>query len=102
MNISASAKDLLQKLLDIDPKTRITAEQGLLHPWVQGKSASKGYLASPGKIGERRMELMSPKITPEIRANRIRNDKMGGAGLAGAVTSGGEDVIGGRPRKNSI
>jgi calcium/calmodulin-dependent protein kinase IV len=98
MNISASAKDLLQKLLDIDPKTRITADQALQHPWVQGKSASKGYLASPGKIGERRKEFMSPKITPEVRAKRIMGAGTAGTGESAMDGGGG----GGRPRKNSI
>ena len=107
MNISNSAKDLLQKLLDIDPKTRLTAQQALAHPWVQGKSASKGYLASPGKIGERRKELMSPKITPQVRKNIIKEDRgEAGTGVT-SIASGGVNLGigmggGGRPRKNSI
>ena len=110
MNISNSAKDLLQKLLNIDPKSRITAQQALTHPWVQGKSASKGFLASPGKIGERRKELMSPKITPQARKDIIKEDRSGGIGISGVRTgvkngnsnTGFDGGGGGRPRKNSI
>ena len=97
----------MQKLLDIDPKTRLTAQQALAHPWVQGKSASKGYLASPGKIGERRKELMSPKITPQVRKNIIKEDRgEAGTGVT-SIASGGVNLGigmggGGRPRKNSI
>lgn len=29
-----AAKDLVTKMLDPDPKTRITAEQILQHPWI--------------------------------------------------------------------
>ena len=109
MNVSNSAKDLLQKLLDIDPKTRITAQQALLHPWVQGRSASKGFLASPGKIGERRRELMSPKITPQVRKDIIKQDKAGviaelpGIRPGGVMGNESPDIGGGgRARKNSI
>jgi serine/threonine protein kinase len=35
-NISAEAKDLVKKLLELDPKKRYTAEQVMAHPWVVG------------------------------------------------------------------
>jgi serine/threonine protein kinase len=35
-NISADAKDIVAKLLTVDTKKRLTAEQALQHPWVQG------------------------------------------------------------------
>ncbi|EEC50061.1 predicted protein, partial [Phaeodactylum tricornutum CCAP 1055/1] len=37
--LSPSAKDLLNHLLDVNPRTRYSAEQALWHPWVQGKTA---------------------------------------------------------------
>jgi serine/threonine protein kinase len=50
-NLSASAKDLLAHLLNINPSKRYSAEQALVHPWVTGKEAPKGnLLASPGRI----------------------------------------------------
>jgi serine/threonine protein kinase len=50
-NLSASAKNLLSHLLEVDPRKRYTAEQALNHPWVQGQTAPKGnLLASPGRI----------------------------------------------------
>ena len=50
-NLSASAKDLLSKLLCTDHRTRYTAEQALQHPWVKGQTAPKrNLLASPGRI----------------------------------------------------
>jgi len=33
-NISSSAKDFIKKLLTTDPRKRMTAEQGLTHPWL--------------------------------------------------------------------
>lgn len=50
-NVSKSAKDLLNHLLDVNPATRYTADQALHHPWVKGETAPKGnLLASPGRI----------------------------------------------------
>lgn len=39
-NISASAKDLVSKLIVVDPKKRLTAEEAMKHPWITGESAS--------------------------------------------------------------
>jgi len=50
-DLSKSAKDLLNHLLDIDPRRRYTAEQALDHPWVRGETASRdSLLQSPGRI----------------------------------------------------
>jgi len=50
-NLSSSAKDLLSHLLDVDPRTRYTAEEALDHPWVRGVTAPKdNLLASPGRM----------------------------------------------------
>jgi len=71
-NLSSSAQDLLHKLLDVNPKTRITAEQALSHPWVKGKSvAPNNYLQSPCLIGERRKDFKSPR-TPSHILNQIK------------------------------
>uniref|UniRef100_A0A7S2VGY0 Protein kinase domain-containing protein n=1 Tax=Entomoneis paludosa TaxID=265537 RepID=A0A7S2VGY0_9STRA len=50
-NLSSSAKNLLSHLLDVNPRSRYTAEQALAHPWVRGDTAPSGnMLASPGRI----------------------------------------------------
>ena len=36
-SLSPAAVDLLKKLLDPDPTTRITAEAALQHPWIGGE-----------------------------------------------------------------
>lgn len=35
MTISNPAKDLLSKLLDVNPNDRITIEEALQHPWIK-------------------------------------------------------------------
>ncbi|EKU20333.1 serine threonine-protein kinase dclk3 [Nannochloropsis gaditana CCMP526] len=50
-NLSSGAKDLLVHLLDIDPRSRYTAEQALTHPWVSGSMVKRNnYLQSPRGI----------------------------------------------------
>ncbi|XP_047139567.1 calcium/calmodulin-dependent protein kinase type IV isoform X1 [Hydra vulgaris] len=39
-DVSINAKDLVKKLLVLDPKKRLTAKEALAHPWVQGKGAN--------------------------------------------------------------
>ena len=41
-NISTDAKDIVAKLLTVDSKARLSAEQALQHPWVQGKCFGGG------------------------------------------------------------
>ncbi|GAB1599525.1 hypothetical protein Ahia01_000229800, partial [Argonauta hians] len=36
--ISESAKDLVKKMLEVDPEKRITIEQALNHPWIREKT----------------------------------------------------------------
>ncbi len=45
-NISASAKDLVRKLLTVDPTQRYTAKQVLQHPWISGSEASSAPLGA--------------------------------------------------------
>ncbi|GAV75499.1 efhand domain-containing protein/Pkinase domain-containing protein/PseudoU_synth_2 domain-containing protein/EF_hand_5 domain-containing protein [Cephalotus follicularis] len=42
-SISASAKDLIKKMLNMDPKKRITAAEALEHPWIKvdGEASDK-------------------------------------------------------------
>jgi calcium/calmodulin-dependent protein kinase I len=42
--VSDSAKDLISKMLVVDPKVRITAEQALEHPWVKGETAKSDHM----------------------------------------------------------
>jgi len=37
-HVSDSAKDLISKLLVLDPKQRLTAEQALAHPWISNQA----------------------------------------------------------------
>uniref|UniRef100_A0A803KAX3 Calcium/calmodulin-dependent protein kinase type IV n=1 Tax=Xenopus tropicalis TaxID=8364 RepID=A0A803KAX3_XENTR len=42
--ISLNAKDLVKKLIVLDPKKRMTVSQALQHPWVTGKAAKLSHM----------------------------------------------------------
>jgi serine/threonine protein kinase len=44
-HLSASAKDLITKLMERDPEKRLTALQMLQHPWVRGATAATTVIA---------------------------------------------------------
>lgn len=35
LNLSNTAKDLVMKMLEVDPQKRITIEEALDHPWIK-------------------------------------------------------------------
>jgi calcium-dependent protein kinase len=43
--ISKDAKDLVQKMLVVDPTVRLSASECLMHPWITGASHSDEHLA---------------------------------------------------------
>jgi serine/threonine protein kinase len=71
-SISESAKDLLRKLWNPDPKTRIEAKEALQHPWIQNapmptikSSTSKRKAPSTsGKSNSAKKQKTSTKISP--------------------------------------
>lgn len=48
-HLSESAIELIEKLLDYNPKTRMTALEMLNHPWVRGETARKGKITDSEK-----------------------------------------------------
>jgi len=67
-NISKNAKDLISQLLVVDTKKRLTAEQALLHPWLQPKGAPANAVGAnfqrrlQGTVVGRRQESMSNAV----------------------------------------
>ncbi|KAG8222204.1 hypothetical protein J437_LFUL001296 [Ladona fulva] len=47
--VSDSAKDLISKLLQIDPAKRLTAKEALNHPWVCGETTGQEHLEDTQK-----------------------------------------------------
>uniref|UniRef100_A0A8C9MUI8 Calcium/calmodulin-dependent protein kinase type IV n=1 Tax=Serinus canaria TaxID=9135 RepID=A0A8C9MUI8_SERCA len=44
--VSPNAKDLVRKLIVLDPRKRLTVHQALQHPWVTGKAAKFAHMDS--------------------------------------------------------
>ncbi|NWY60087.1 KCC4 kinase, partial [Chionis minor] len=47
--VSLNAKDLVRKLIVLDPRKRLTVYQALEHPWVTGKAAKFAHMDSTQK-----------------------------------------------------
>lgn len=45
-DLSDGVKDLIQKLLVLDPRKRMTAKEAINHPWVKGETASDKVISS--------------------------------------------------------
>ncbi len=58
-NISPEAKDVVAKLLTVDSDKRLTAEEALGHPWVQGKTPTTVDEGGAGGRGGRPLTLCS-------------------------------------------
>jgi CRP-like cAMP-binding protein len=48
-HLSPSAIDLIERLIQWNPKKRMTAHEMLEHPWVRGETAKKGKIADSDK-----------------------------------------------------
>mmetsp|Transcript_25162 Transcript_25162/g.37183 ORF Transcript_25162/g.37183 Transcript_25162/m.37183 type:complete len:449 (-) Transcript_25162:194-1540(-) len=71
-NVSSSAKDFLSKLLHTEPSRRLTAEQAMRHPWVQGETAlASSLLASPGRLNKNSPFRKKCNQGPPNPANRM-------------------------------
>lgn len=50
--ISAQAKDLISKMLEVDIKKRVSIKEAMLHPWfeIRSKSAYQSQAATPADL----------------------------------------------------
>ena len=69
-HLSSSAIDLLSKLMNPDPKKRLTAFEMLQHPWVRGETARKSVMEESDKKLSKIRRLKS-KIEAKVFANLI-------------------------------
>ncbi|KWU46715.1 Pkinase-domain-containing protein, partial [Rhodotorula sp. JG-1b] len=60
-DISASSKDLITHLLDVDPEKRYTIDEFLAHPWCKAKPAPSAV--TPGTLDSLKLKPV-PKYTP--------------------------------------
>ncbi|CAL0326643.1 unnamed protein product [Lupinus luteus] len=67
--VSDNAKDLVKKMLDPDPKRRLTAHEVLEHPWIQ--NAKKAPNVSLGETVKARLKQFSVMNKLKKRALRV-------------------------------
>ena len=64
--IFCRAKDLIAKLLVVDPKSRLTAEQALQHPWLQAPVTELN--ATPSLAGaQQQMRLLPERMSVDVQ-----------------------------------
>jgi len=73
--ISESAKDLIRKLLTVDPKKRLTAKEALQHPWIAGNDATQTDLLKNISSGIQRYSGNRLRAVGKavIMVNRLKN-----------------------------
>jgi len=90
--ISEEAKDLIRCLLEIDPNTRITADQALAHPWVSpptttstsSKTSSKTSFTKPSPVppsadvpnNSKKRNLSAVSTDPSAINNKENNERL--------------------------
>jgi serine/threonine protein kinase len=81
-HLSPSAKDLIIKLMDRNPKNRMTAYEMLQHPWVRGETATTAIIAGSDKRLSDYRGFKS-KLQAKFFENAIKwSDKEGSEGPA--------------------
>lgn len=70
-HLSASAIDIIDKLMTKDPKKRITAFDMLDHPWVKGETASRDKIADSGKKLSK-YRVFKSRIEAKVFADIVR------------------------------
>jgi len=77
-HLSKSAKDLINKLMNRDPKKRLTAYQMLQHPWVRGETATTAIIqGSDQRLSKFRVfksRLQAKFFENAIRWSDLSND----------------------------
>nr|XP_041566865.1 calcium/calmodulin-dependent protein kinase type IV-like isoform X1 [Taeniopygia guttata] len=74
--VSPNAKDLVRKLIVLDPQKRLTVQQALEHPWVTGKAAKFAHMDSTQrKLQEfnarRKLKLPDPLPLPQAAMKAV-------------------------------
>jgi len=72
-NVSDSAKDLIQRMLTVDSKKRITADEALEHPWILGHTAKDEKLSTDVIDKIRRSQKARQRLKGAIRAVMMGN-----------------------------
>ncbi|CAG9322057.1 unnamed protein product [Blepharisma stoltei] len=76
--VSSQAKDLIRKMLALEPKNRITAEEALCHPWF-GFTETNEIHVSPGIIASLKHFKLSSSFQKEVLAyfvNELNHDQI--------------------------
>ncbi|XP_034035155.1 calcium/calmodulin-dependent protein kinase type IV isoform X2 [Thalassophryne amazonica] len=66
--VSLNAKDLVSKLIVLDPHKRLSVREALQHPWVQGKAARFSHMDTT----QRKLQEFNARRKLKVRSQRRR------------------------------
>eukprot|EP00624_Nannochloropsis_granulata_P005311 evm.model.NODE_37459_length_27832_cov_24.884413.11 len=99
-NVSAEAKDLIKKLLVVDPLQRLTAEQALKHAWVLTKDEVLVKRDLTGTVEEMKKFNAKRKFRGAVAAVKLMNRlKASGSARLDDPTDGEADIDGSESAK---
>lgn len=72
VDVSDLAKDLIRRLICVDPKKRLTATQALDHPWVKVQQSTKDLLGTRQNLENHLKKKFRAKVKSVMAANRMK------------------------------
>ncbi|XP_016080388.1 PREDICTED: calcium/calmodulin-dependent protein kinase type IV [Miniopterus natalensis] len=107
--VSLNAKDLVRKLIVLDPKKRLTTFQALQHPWVTGKAANFVHMDTAQKKlqefnARRKLKAAVKAVVASSRLGSASSSHSGlqeghKAGQEPCPVQGGGEAVGAAPEK---
>lgn len=75
--ISSCAKDLIQKLLSVDPISRFTAEQCLEHPWFLGQPSDQPLCTTSENLKKNYRKQFRKAVNVVLTINKMKRLAIG-------------------------
>ncbi|KAK7116130.1 uncharacterized protein [Littorina saxatilis] len=96
-DIGENAKDLVRRLLVLEPKKRLTAAEALKHPWVKGSAAKNEHMESAMekiKVFNARRKLKKPWLFSEKYGDKLTQKQEAGLRqMAHAIVGMGKGIL---------
>ncbi|GIL62570.1 hypothetical protein Vafri_16770 [Volvox africanus] len=91
-NISPEAKDVVAKLLTVDSAKRLTADQALAHPWVQGQTPTTADEATSKQLQSTMDKMRNMAVKRDSLRKSFIGDPNGKPVVSGAVVGDDKDA----------
>jgi hypothetical protein len=102
-HLSGSATDLIRRLMERDPRRRMSAQEMLHHPWVTGETASTRVMAGSDKRLDK-FRRFKTRLQTQFFADAVgwSDEAIGGGGGGRPGDDGGGGEAAARGRRTSL